>query len=187
MKRKSNRDTKKMLTTGQLADLLNVHPNTVRQWCEHGLLRAYRVGTRGDRRFRPEDVDRFLRVDEGREHAVLIVDDDDTIRNLLYDIVTGKGYRAIAVASGESALEELEEREFDLIFLDLVLPGLSGADILRQVKASNGVPVVTVITGYANSSVAVEATSLCPMFFIRKPFDVNDILTILDLTMRLRR
>jgi len=49
-----------MLTTTEVARLLHIHPNTVRQWTNRGLLRAYRLGPRGDRRFKPEDVDSFV-------------------------------------------------------------------------------------------------------------------------------
>jgi excisionase family DNA binding protein len=50
----------KMLTTTEVAQLLHVHPNTVRQWANKGLLHAYRLGTRRDRRFKREDVDDFV-------------------------------------------------------------------------------------------------------------------------------
>jgi excisionase family DNA binding protein len=49
-----------MLTTRQLARLLNVHINTVRRWDDRGILKAYRIGPRGDRRFSREDIDTFL-------------------------------------------------------------------------------------------------------------------------------
>lgn len=49
-----------MLTTSEVAQLLNLHVNTVRRWSNSGILRAYRVGPRGDRRFRKKDVDGFL-------------------------------------------------------------------------------------------------------------------------------
>ena len=50
-----------MLTTPEVAKLLHVHPNTIRQWTNKGLLRAYRLGPRGDRRFKHEDVENFIR------------------------------------------------------------------------------------------------------------------------------
>ena len=50
-----------MLTTTEVARLLYVHPNTVRQWTKKGLIRAYRLGTRGDRRFNRKDIDSFIR------------------------------------------------------------------------------------------------------------------------------
>jgi len=57
--------SKAMLTTRQVADLLGLHPNTVRRWSEKGILKAYCIGSRGDRRFRWEDVDGFLKEGEG--------------------------------------------------------------------------------------------------------------------------
>ena len=51
----------RMLTTTEVAHLLHVHPNTVRHWANNELLHAYRLGTRGDRRFKREEVDDFLR------------------------------------------------------------------------------------------------------------------------------
>ena len=61
MKAKSRNS--RMLTTTEVAHLLHVHPNTVRQWGNRGLLRAYRLGTRGDRRFKQEDLERFIEHD----------------------------------------------------------------------------------------------------------------------------
>jgi len=53
--------SKLMLTTGDVAQLLGVHPNTVRRWSQKGILKVYHIGPRGDRRFRREDVDGFLK------------------------------------------------------------------------------------------------------------------------------
>jgi len=52
-----------MLTTTEVAHFLDVHPNTVRQWANKGFIHAYRLGPRRDRRFKPEEVDNFLRQD----------------------------------------------------------------------------------------------------------------------------
>jgi len=53
-------ETDKMLTITELSQLLNVHINTVRRWSNQGIIRTYRIGPRGDRRFRQDDVNRFL-------------------------------------------------------------------------------------------------------------------------------
>ena len=60
-------DSKPVLTISEAALLLGVHTNTVRRWSNQGILRAYRISDRGDRRFRREDIDRFLRGIRGGE------------------------------------------------------------------------------------------------------------------------
>ncbi|GAH38926.1 unnamed protein product [marine sediment metagenome] len=57
-------DSRVMLGTGDVAQLLNLHVNTVRHWSNEGILKSYRIGSRGDRRFRREDIDSFLKEAE---------------------------------------------------------------------------------------------------------------------------
>jgi len=178
----------RLLTVRDVAQLLHVHPNTVRQWSDHGLIKTYRVGTRGDRRFNREDVNRVVvTAKPNLRGAVLIVDDDPGVRQLLEDVVVEQGYKATAVESGERALEELEKQRFDLVLLDLVLPGLMGLEVLRSIKAKSKRTVVAVITGSGDDPIALEAMSLGPLFFILKPFEMADVIEVLDATMRGRR
>ena len=67
----NNNDSNGMLTTRQLARLLNVHINTVRRWDEQGVLKAYRLGPRGDRRYSREDIDVFLAEKCGASNKVV--------------------------------------------------------------------------------------------------------------------
>ena len=55
-----NSGIESMLTTSDVARILNVHINTVRRWSNQGILKSYRIGSRGDRRFKKEDIDRFF-------------------------------------------------------------------------------------------------------------------------------
>ena len=66
-----------MLTTSEVASILNVHINTVRRWSNQGTLKAYQLGPRGDRRFRKEDIDEFLAVH--RNHNGETVEDKKEI------------------------------------------------------------------------------------------------------------
>ena len=184
----------RMLTVQEVAAVLNVHADTVRHWSDHGLLKTYRIGPRGDRRFSWEDVDSFLKekgsvpgMGKPGKGKVLIVDDDHRIRELLQDAVCQEGHEAISVDSGERALEELEGQDFDLIFLDLVLPGLSGLDVLQAIKVKDIRAVVALVTGHGVDDLAPEAISLGPFFYIKKPFDMTDIIDVIHVAMGEKR
>jgi excisionase family DNA binding protein len=65
--KKSGDSVFRMLTVSEVAELLHVHPSTIRKWTNQGMMRAARIGTRGDRRFKREDISAFLN-EQGREH-----------------------------------------------------------------------------------------------------------------------
>ena len=67
-----NNDIDPMLTTSDVARILNVHINTVRRWSNQGILKSYRIGSRGDRRFRKEDIDNFFSKDNRRKEKQII-------------------------------------------------------------------------------------------------------------------
>lgn len=185
----------KMLTVQEVADILHAHPNTIRHWCDEGLLKAHRIGPRGDRRFSPEDVENFLTAysKECQEKVavegdtVLVVDDDPGFSELMKDTIEEAGYTALVCRTVESALKAIDKQHFGLIFLDLVLPGESGLDVLRIIKSKEDRSIVAVITGYGDDPIALKAMELGPMFFIRKPFDVDSVIEILDATLGARR
>lgn len=114
------------------------------------------------------------------EKNVLVVDDDPAIQEMLSEIIQQEGYKAISVGSGEEALNHMENQHFDLIFLDLVLPGISGVDTLSEIKKRDDKAVVIIITAYGYSIWAREAMALGSMYLIHKPFQVHDIVEILD-------
>lgn len=180
----------RMLTAEEVARVLSVHPDTVRNWGDHGLVTTYRIGPRGDRRFRWEDINSFLEckyesrsLAKQRRGMVLIVHNDYRIGDPLQDAVRKQGLEAVSVDSGERALEELQKQDFALIFLDLALLMSSGMNVLRQIKAKGIRAVVALVTGQEDGPVALEAMSLAPFFFIRKPLDMIDIIGVLHAVM----
>lgn len=121
----------RMLTVREVAAVLRVHNDTVRRWSNHKLPKTYRVGPRGDRRFRPQDVDSFLthvgkdsKLRKPQKGKMLVVDDDYRVRDLLKNLVEEEGHEVIPVESGERVLEELEREDLAQIFWDLILTGL---------------------------------------------------------------
>jgi DNA-binding NtrC family response regulator len=111
---------------------------------------------------------------------VLVVDDDPAIQEMLCEIIQQEGCNAVSVGSGEEALKKVESQHFDLIFLDLVLPGMSGVDTLSVIKEKDDKVVVITITAYGYTIWAKQAMALGSMFLIHKPFQAHDIVEILD-------
>lgn len=178
----------RMFTVREVASALHVHPNTVRHWCDHGLLKTSRVGPRGDRRFYWEDINNFVNKWNNSAQSVnpccrkvLIVDNEYRIRCLLEDIVEEQGCEAISVASVNAALNELIKQDFDIVFLTLALPGSDGLDVLQAIRAKGKRPIVVGITTHDDGLIALEAMSMGPLILIRKPFDTADIINVLDM------
>jgi excisionase family DNA binding protein len=176
----------------EAAEMLGVHTNTVRRWSSRGLLKSYRIGPRGDRRFRQEDLDAFVASLDGSrsngedERRVLIVGDDIEVQQMLMDIVEGCGGKAVAVGTVERALEEIQRGHFALVFLDPVLRDSNGLDVLRAIEDNGERTVVAIIVGYGDTPTALEAMSLGPIFFVHKPLKTKHIAKIIDTVERVQ-
>lgn len=104
------------------------------------------------------------------ERRILIVDDERNIRRTVECALRDAGFCTGSAATGEEALACLEAEDFALVLLDLRLPGLSGIDVLRRLRAaSKDVPVI-VITAYGTVETAVEAMRLGATDVVEKPF-----------------
>lgn len=97
---------------------------------------------------------------------ILVVDDEDDIRNVLQERLEGLGYQVLMAASGEEALDKTAREDPDLMFLDLRLPGMDGLDVLRKLNRSE-LPVI-IITAHATVNKAVEAMKQGAFDFIEK-------------------
>lgn len=110
-----------------------------------------------------------------QQGSILIVDDEPGIRQLLSQILTDEGYEPSAVASGEEALKLVEGELFDLILLDLWLPGIDGLEVLKQLRgAGHGLPVI-VISGHASGEQAVAAVRHGARDFLEKPLSYDRV------------
>jgi len=174
------------MTTKEAAEYLRLNYMTVYKLAQRGKIPATKVG--GNWRFKKDILDDWIaRQATAVEGIVLVVDDDPRVRQVLEDVIAAQGYRVVAVGTGEEALEEVDRRHFDLIFVDLVLPGKSGVETMAEVKAKDKKAVVVIVTGYGDDPVAMEAMALGPLLLIRKPFKVEDIVEVLNVVIKARR
>jgi DNA-binding NtrC family response regulator len=109
-------------------------------------------------------------------HCILLVDDDPLVLAGFREILSRAGYEVTAVFSGGEALEQLESRTFDVILTDLLMPRVSGLDVLRTAREKHPDCVVIVVTGYASVRSAVEALRLGAHDYLIKPCDEHELL-----------
>jgi two-component system, NtrC family, nitrogen regulation response regulator NtrX len=108
--------------------------------------------------------------------SVLIVDDEEGIRQSLSSILREEGYATESASSGEECLEAAKRRAFDLVLLDIWLNGMDGLETLRHLNELARPPVVVVISGHGNIETAVRATKLGAFDFIEKPLALEKTL-----------
>lgn len=123
---------------------------------------------------------------------ILIVDDERDIRELIADILKDEGFETRLAANSDQAVAELNDREPDLMVLDIWLKDsrMDGIDILKQVKRNNPDVPVIIISGHGNIEIAVAAIKQGAYDFIEKPFNIDQLMVVVNRAMetsRLRR
>jgi two-component system nitrogen regulation response regulator NtrX len=109
---------------------------------------------------------------------VLIVDDESAIRESLQGVLEDEGYKTAAAGSGEACLECLGQQSFDVVLLDIWLPGMDGLNTLEKIRTLADAPEVIIISGHATIETAVRATKLGAFDFLEKPLSVDRTLTL---------
>ena len=112
-------------------------------------------------------------------HKILIVDDESGIRDSLRGILEDDGYRTAEAESGEACLALLGKQEFDLVLLDVWLPGLDGLEALEKIRALENPPEVIMISGHGTIETAVRATKLGAYDFLEKPLSIDRTLSLI--------
>ena len=108
--------------------------------------------------------------------TALIVDDEDPIRYVLTLCLGKMGYECIDVNSGQAALEQLARQQFKLVMLDIKMPGISGFEVMKQIRASYPHTCVVMLSALGNPDVAAQAiTSLGADAFISKPLRLDEL------------
>jgi DNA-binding NtrC family response regulator len=117
-----------------------------------------------------------------RQGSILVVDDElgprESLRMILQPL-----YEVKTASNGQEALQWLHQEKIDLITLDLKMPGLSGLDVLREIKKMNVDAAVVIITAYGTLGNAHEAIRHGAVDFISKPYNATDILAVVRRTV----
>ena len=120
---------------------------------------------------------------EPQKTSLLVVDDDKNIRRLLARIAEREGFEVFTARDGVEALEMFARRGYDIAIVDLMMPRLSGYELVQKISALNPRPIVIVATALTNGDVASLDDSMVRRV-IRKPFDVTAVAEALVETAR---
>jgi two-component system, NtrC family, nitrogen regulation response regulator NtrX len=110
---------------------------------------------------------------------ILIVDDEAAIRESLQGVLEDEGHSADAVESGEACVEAIRSKPFDVILLDIWLPGMDGLETLQKLRDLESPPEVIIISGHGTIETAVRATKLGAFDFLEKPLSIEKTLILI--------
>jgi len=111
---------------------------------------------------------------------ILVADDEESMRVFVERSLSRRGYKVEAVASGEAAIERCEERRFDAAVVDLKMPGTDGIEVLTRVREQDPEALVIIMTAYGTVSSAVDAMKRGAHDYITKPFEIDELLLLLE-------
>lgn len=114
---------------------------------------------------------------------ILVVEDDDDINQLLTRIIRNDGYSVQPAYSGTEAILYTEQQSWDLILLDLMLPGMSGEEVLKKVSENTGTPVI-IISAKGETQTKIESLKSGADDFITKPFDIEEVSARIESVLR---
>lgn len=117
------------------------------------------------------------------EIKVLIAEDDVSINKLLYDILSKEGYTVRSSYSGSEAEMCLKQYEFQLVLLDLMLPGITGEELIEKIRKVKTMPII-VISAKPGQEVKIDVLKLGADDFISKPFDVKEVAARIEAQLR---
>jgi two-component system sensor histidine kinase/response regulator len=111
-------------------------------------------------------------------HRILVVDDESDVVLIIKTTLQAEGYDVASATNGKDALEEAFETRPDLIVLDVMMPGMTGFDVLKELKANESTATVPVVmlTGVSDKKKIQEALESGIDYYVVKPFDFDDLL-----------
>src|SRR2546430_17515198 len=113
-----------------------------------------------------------------RKIRVMVVDDDGVLRRLVSDQIARMGFDSTPAATGKEALAALSRSDYDVVLLDIRMPGLSGLDTLREIRKVEDAPEVIMLTADTSLGTGLEAMRLGAYDYLTKPATLDEIETV---------
>jgi DNA-binding NtrC family response regulator len=114
------------------------------------------------------------------KRRILVVDDEENSRNVLSQYIIGWGHNVITAKSGEEALDTMAESSFDIVITDLRMTGISGIDLLREIKKNNPDTGALIITAFGEMDSYIEAMNLGAFDYLIKPIKLDELKKVIS-------
>ena len=106
---------------------------------------------------------------------ILLVDDETVFTQNMAKLLTSRGYVVTAVNSGDAAIQELEQKDFDVVVLDLKMPGMDGITTLKEIKKLGLFTETLILTGHGSIDTALEAIKIGAYDYLTKPCEIDEL------------
>ena len=117
------------------------------------------------------------------QNNILVAEDDTDINELLFNILTREGYNVRSAYSGTEAKMCIEQYDYDILLLDLMLPGISGENLITEIRKLKVMPII-VISAKTSQKDKINVLRLGADDFIGKPFDINEVIARVEAQLR---
>jgi len=114
---------------------------------------------------------------------ILVVDDEQTVRDFLQRALENAGYDVITAADGREALDKVSQFDVSLVLLDIVMPGLDGFEVLEHMRQYENIPVI-MLSGIGGETTKIDTLALGADDYITKPFSVEELLARIQAKLR---
>ena len=121
------------------------------------------------------------------DFQILFVDDDHQILEIVSIYLARCGYRVDTVSNGTIAIEKIQQKDYAIVFTDLIMPEISGLDLLKSVKRSNPATEVVIVTGYGTIESAIEALKLGGYDYLQKPINFERLKILIERIIEKRK
>jgi DNA-binding NtrC family response regulator len=119
--------------------------------------------------------------------SILVVDDEEPLRRLLKKELARKSFQVEVAQDGETALALLKENVYDVVLLDIVMPGIDGIELMKKIKNDPAAPAIIVLTGRATVETAVEAMKNGSYDYLTKPYKLDELVIVINRAYEYRR
>ena len=169
----------KLMTLEELAEYLRFNKKTIYRLLRQDNIPSMKIGNKW--RFNKELIDKWvLEGIEGVKAHILVIDDDEVIGLLFKRTLEQQGHQVIIAPTGTEGMLCMKESDFDLVFLDLYLPDIDGADVLRELRRIKPDLPVNIVTGYPDSGSMQRVIEQGHFAVLVKPLDGPDIIAAVN-------